>query len=116
MDDKPMLNQPIETGVDAGEAFAQNKIGRLDRLRAEMNIKGMAALPGQELARIEKFQRDIIGRFSELTGLEFAADGKCITPGAKMEGKFLESWKQAVDEFTAQHGAAGTPEPKPTDG
>jgi hypothetical protein len=46
-DDKPvpMLSSPIETGITAGEEFEQNKLGRLDRLRAEMNIKGMAALP-----------------------------------------------------------------------
>jgi hypothetical protein len=132
MDDKPMLNSPIETGVDAGEEFTQSKIGRLDRLRAEMNVKGMAALPEAELERIEQFKRGVIGRISELTGLTFDADGRCTNPEKfRMDAEFKEKWAQVCQEFGTEdpqkgeqllrqagsllRGAAGTPEVKPTD-
>jgi hypothetical protein len=132
MDDKPMLNSPIETGVGAGEDFEKDKIGRLDRLRAEMNIKGMAEPPEVELERIEQFKRGVIGRISEITGLSFDVDGRCTNPEKfRMNADFKEKWAQVCQEFGTEdpqkgeqllrqagsllRGAAGAPEVKPTD-
>lgn len=103
MDDSPMLNTPAETGMTAGEEFEKNKIRRLDRLRADMH-NTPAGPPEQEMERIEKFKKDAIARFSELTGLSFDADGRCTTPGKiRMEGEFKERWKQLCAELAAQN-------------
>jgi hypothetical protein len=105
MDDnipKPMLNSPIETGITVGEEFEKDKIGRLDRLRAAMDNKPAEFLE-QEMERLEKWKQAAIARFSELTGLEFDQDGKCITPGkVRMDGAFKQKWAQVVEEFSAQ--------------
>jgi hypothetical protein len=137
MDDNkpvPMLNSPIETGVSAGEVFAQTVLGRMDRAHALFIDKShtLAEPPEQARERVERFKQEVIARVSELTGLEFDSDGKCITPGqVRMEGAFKEEWAQVCQEFAAQkdpqraeqlfgeagrllRGAVETPEVKPT--
>jgi hypothetical protein len=97
MDDqpRPMMNTPIETGITAGEDFEKDKLGRLDRLRAEMNIT-QTALPEEEWERLEKFKQESFAHFEQLTGLTFDRDtGKCTTEGTvRMEGELRGRWAQ----------------------
>ena len=95
-DDKPMLNSPIETGITAGEEFEQNKIGRLDRLRAEMNIT-QSEPPEESRERLEKFREESFARIEQLTGLTFDREtGKCTTPvEARGDSRqFRERWRR----------------------
>jgi hypothetical protein len=134
MDDKPMLNTPIETGTTAGEEFEQNKIGRLDRAhdaRTEVN-RMFAELPAAEQKRLEKFKQETFAHFEEITGLTFDRDtGKCTTSGTvRMEGELKEQWAALCEQMGAEKDpqkgeqllreagrilreAAGTPEVKP---
>jgi hypothetical protein len=100
MDDqpKPMLNTPIETGMTAGEEFAQNILGRMNRAHASFVDKShtLAEPPEQERERIEKFKQESFAHFEQLTGLTFDREtGKCTTPGSvKMEGELRGRWAQ----------------------
>jgi hypothetical protein len=104
-DSVPMLNKPIESPSETVEQFAKNVLGRMDRAHASFVDKShtLAEPPEQARERVERFKQEVIARVSELTGLEFDADGKCITPGkVRMEGDFKEKWAQMVNEFAAQ--------------
>jgi len=130
---KPMLNAPIETGVDAGEEFAQNVLGRMDGAHdahAEVN-RMLAELPPAEQERIEKFKQETFGRIEGLTGLTFDRDtGRCTTAGQiRMEGELAEKWAALCEQLGAEKdpqkaeqlfGEAGqflrrAAEPPPTD-
>jgi hypothetical protein len=107
MDDqpKPMLNSPVVREGTAGEEFASNVLGRLDGARAarESFKEELIGACQADPADIEKWKQGVITRFSELIGLEFDQDGKCITPGkVRMDGEFKEKWAQVVEEFSAQ--------------
>jgi hypothetical protein len=106
MDDKPMLNSPVEDQSVAGEEFAKTVIGRMDGshdARAEFN-RALAELPEQERERIEKFKQQTFAHFEELTGLTFDRDtGKCTTPGkVRMEGEFKERWTAVCEQMSAE--------------
>ena len=133
---KPMMSTPIETGMTAGEEFAQDVLGWMNRAHEAFVDKShtMAEPPEQARERVEKLRRDIIARVSELTGLSFNADGRCTNPEKfKMNAEFKEEWAQVCREFgteknaqrgeqllheagTLLRGVAETPEIKPTDG
>ena len=85
MDDKPvpMLNQPIETGITAGEEFAENVLGRMERAHSSFIDKSHlpAEFPEQERERIEKFREESFLRIEQITGLTFDRQtGQCTTP------------------------------------
>jgi hypothetical protein len=106
MDDqpKPMLNTPIETGMTAGEEFAQNILGRMNRAHASFVDKShtLEEPPEQERERVEKWRHEIIQRFSEFSGLEFDPDGRCATPGARMDARFNRVWAELCGQLTAE--------------
>lgn len=108
MDDqpKPMLNQPIETGMTAGKEFAQNVIGRMDGAHdahADVN-RMLAELPAAEQERLAKFKEQSFARFEELTGLTFDRNtGKCTTEGdICMEGETKEGWAEICQQLGAE--------------
>jgi hypothetical protein len=106
MDDKPMLNSPVEDQSVAGEEFAKNFIGRMDgshEARAEFN-RALAELPEQERERIEKFKHGTFARIEELTGLTFDRDtGRCTTAGQiRMEGELAEKWAAVCEQLGAE--------------
>lgn len=75
MDDqpKPMLNTPIENGVSAGEEFAQNVLGRMNRAHeqfAELNQTVYAPTKADH-ERLEKFREDAIQLIEAMTGKKF---------------------------------------------
>lgn len=107
MDDQPkpmpILNQPIEPGVTAGEEFAENVLGRLKGAHdahTEVN-RMLAELPEQERERLAKFKEQSFARFEELTGLSFDRNtGKCTTDGnICMEGEVKEGWAQLCQQL-----------------
>jgi hypothetical protein len=74
MDDRPMLNTPIETET------------------AE-----------QEATRLAQFKQQVCARAEELTGLTFDSEtGHCTTPGTvKMEGETKERWAAVCEQLGA---------------
>ena len=74
MDDRPMLNTPIETEA------AQ-----------------------QEATRLAQFKRQVCARAEELTGLTFDSEtGYCTTPGTVvMEGETQERWTAVCEQLGA---------------
>ena|ERR1700693_656372 len=76
MDDQPvpMLNQPVENEGTAGEEFAENVLGRMDRAHKSFIETTRIGAEPPEQAR-EKRKHEIIQRFSEFSGLEFDQDG-----------------------------------------
>ena len=104
---KPIVNQPIETGMAAGEEFEKNAIGRMDGAHdAKVELQGMIAEdPKTQMERIERFKEKLFAHFEELTGLAFDREtGKCVTPGkVKMEGEFKEKWTAVCEQLGGQH-------------
>jgi hypothetical protein len=103
-----MLNQPIETGITAGEEFAQNVLGRMNRAHEAFVDKShtLAEPPEQARERIEKFRRDVIARISELAGLSFDENGRCTNPEKfRMNAEFKEKWAQVCREFGTEKNA-----------
>jgi hypothetical protein len=102
---RPMLNSPVESPSVAAEDLVKQVVARLDNVH-EAHVKAQAMMaepPEREAERLAKWKQGVMARFSELTGLEFNQDGKCITPGkVRMEGAFKARWKQMVEEFAAQ--------------
>jgi hypothetical protein len=66
MDDqpKPMLNTPIENGVSAGEEFAENVLGRMERAHgAFAHLNDTVGEPPEEARkRLEKFREGAFAR------------------------------------------------------
>jgi hypothetical protein len=100
MDDqpKPMLNMPIETGMTAGEEFANNVLGRLNRTHEQFaNMNNTVYAPTRvDQERLEKFREESFAHIEQVTGLTFDREtGKCTTPGKiRMEGELRGRWAQ----------------------
>jgi hypothetical protein len=99
---RPMLNTPAETNSASAEDFGKNAIARMERSQeARVELKRALAEPPEEaLERVQKFKQDVIARFSEMTGLVFDADGRCISPGKiRMDEQIKERWAELCQEF-----------------
>lgn len=102
---RPMLNTPAETDSVVAEEFKKNVIARMERAHAaHAELSRALAEPTEEaLERVKKIKQEAIAHFSELTGLSFDADGRCITPGeVKMEGELKERRTKLCGQFGAE--------------
>jgi hypothetical protein len=73
MDDKPMLNAPIETGMTAGEEFEKNVLGRMNRAHeafVDVN-RTLDEPPEQVQERAERFREEAIAHIEAMTGKKF---------------------------------------------
>src|ERR1700719_1278331 len=96
---KPMLNQPIETGMTAGEEFEQNVLGRLEGARdARVKLQDMTAEdPKAQMERIAKFKEESFARIEKASGLTFDREtGRCTTPTQERgdSRQFRARWKR----------------------
>jgi hypothetical protein len=95
---KPKLNQPVETGITAGEEFAQNVLGRMSRAHEQfVDLNNTVYAPTKaDQERLEKFREESFAHIEQVTGLTFDRQtGKCTTEGSvKMEGELRGRWAQ----------------------
>jgi hypothetical protein len=95
-----MLNSPTEG--TAGEEFAENVLGRMNRgAGLNQELFGPREMTQAQREQAEARKQRFIARFSELTGLRFDATGKCLNPSGRMEG-YREQLAQVCEEFRAQ--------------
>jgi hypothetical protein len=113
---RPMLNARIKTGRAAGEEFAAGAIARMNRGAEQLTglnqeLFGPRELTQAQRDQVEKWKQGIVARFSELTGLQFDANGKCTTPGGRMES-YGDEWAQVCREVTAKNDSQSQGEPQ----